>query len=265
MNFKYIIGSGCSFSDSNASWLYGFNTQKIINLAQGGCGNKYIQDSIIKEVYKLLESGVSAYDILVGVQFTGIARLDFIVSDETPTINNSLDDFTWHNKIDEKSAWIHGGGSNSFVRDLDTKTFQDRYFLNYYKYFMTHTENWYNFLVNIITLQSFLKCKNIKYFFHTGWNLVDVIHKKTFVSNLVKFKQFSYLWNQIEQDRFIFYESKYGNMSKNQAKNYSKFGGMWQYLIERDGINLDNDHPNEYGQKIWGEYLKEQVVTRNII
>ena len=85
------------------------------------------------------------------------------------------------------------------------------------------------------------------------------------MSNLVKFKQFSYLWNQIEQDRFIFYESKYGNMSKNQADNYSKFGGMWQYLIERDGINLDNDHPNEYGQKIWGEYLKEQVVTRNII
>ena len=42
---------------------------------------------------------------------------------------------------------VHGGGSNSFVRDLDTKTFQDRYFLNYYKYFMTHTENWYNFLV----------------------------------------------------------------------------------------------------------------------
>jgi len=271
MKYKYIIGSGCSFSDCHEPWLDSFNIKNKINLSRGGCGNKHIQDSIIKQVYHLLEQGVSVDEILVGVQFTGLARLDFIASEETPTPNNSLKDFNFYSDINRKSAWIHSGGSNSFVRNLEIKTFQDKYFLNYYKYFMTHAENWYNFLIHIITLQSFLKSNNIKYFFHTGWNLVDHWTPKfnhpigSFQSNLVKFKQFDYLWNQIDHDRFIFYESNYRNHSPNLSEDYSKYGGMWQYLMERDGINLDNDHPNEYGHKIWGDYLKEQAMSRNII
>ena len=74
MNFKYIIGSGCSFSDARILVIW-FQYTKNNKSLQGGCGNKYIQDSIIKEVYKLLESGVSVYDILVGVQFTGYKDL----------------------------------------------------------------------------------------------------------------------------------------------------------------------------------------------
>ena len=37
------------------------------------------------------------------------------------------------------------------------------------------------------------------------------------------------------------------------------------YMFERDGINTENDHPNTNGQKIWGDYLKEQQISRNII
>tara|TARA_B100001113_G_C21000876_1_gene574861 strand:+ start:150 stop:953 length:804 start_codon:yes stop_codon:yes gene_type:complete len=267
MKYKHIIGSGCSFSDSHEPWLDSFNIETKWNLSRGGCGNKHIQDSVIKQVYYLLERDVSVDDILVGVQFTGIARLDFIASKETPTLNNSLKDFNFYSDINGKSAWIHSGGSNSFVRNLEAKTFQDRYFLNYYKYFMTNMENWYNFLIHIITLQSFLKSNNIKYFFHTGWNLIDnwITPNGGFQSNFVKFHQFDYLWNQIDHDKFIFYESYYRNHSRHGSNSNSKYGGMWQYLVERDGINFDNDHPNEYGQKIWGDYLKEQAISRNII
>tara|TARA_B100001113_G_scaffold165417_1_gene135344 strand:+ start:413 stop:1231 length:819 start_codon:yes stop_codon:yes gene_type:complete len=272
MKYKYIIGSGCSFSDSHEPWLNSFNIETKWNLSVGGCGNRYIQYSVIKQVLHLLEHDVSVDDILVGVQFTGLARLDFIASEETPTPNDSLEDFGFATgggvtDIGKGSAWIHSGGSNSFVRDLIKPIFHERYFLNYYKYFMTHTENWYNFLFYIITLQSFLKSNNIKYFFHTGWNLVDHWDEPTrsFQSNFLKFKQFDYLWNQIDHDRFIFYESNYRNHSPNTSEDYSKYGGMWQYLIERDGINLDNDHPSEYGHKIWGDYLKEQAMSRNII
>ncbi len=271
MNYKYIIGSGCSFTESKKSWLNSFNIETKYNLSKGGCGNKHIQDSIIKQVYHLLEQGVSVDEILVGVQFTGTARLDFIASEETQTINNRWwDDFWCSSMIDENSAWIHSGGGNSFVKNLEIKNFSDEYFLRYYKYFMTYVENWYNFLLRVVTIQSFLKSNNIRYFFHTGWNLIDsALDNDTFVSNFVKFKQFNYLWNQIDHDKFIFYESSCKNITKNTAKNNSKYGGMWQYMIERDGISDSefggNDHPNEHGQKIWGEYLKETALSRNII
>ena len=267
MNYKYIIGSGCSFTESDESWINSFDIENKINLSRGGCGNKHIQDSIIKCVDKLLQKNVSVDEILVGVQFTGLARLDFIASEQTQTINNSLEDFYSYSKIDEKSAWIHSGGSNSFVTHHKTETFQDEYFLKYYKYFMTDLENWYNFLIHVITLQSFLNSHNIKYFFHTGWNLFEFwdIHPNLFVSHLEKFKVFDYLWNQVDQDKFIFYKSNRRNISPGTTLNYSEYGGMWQYMFERDGINAENHHPNANGQKIWGDYLKEQAISRNII
>tara|TARA_R100000329_G_C7601523_1_gene213351 strand:+ start:57 stop:860 length:804 start_codon:yes stop_codon:yes gene_type:complete len=267
MNYKYIIGSGCSFTESHESWINSFDIENKINLSRGGCGNKYIQDSIIKLLSTLFEQNVSVDEILVGVQFTGIARLDFIASEQTQTINNSLNDFYQNTKIDKKSAWIHSGGANSFVTHLDSERFQDKYFENFYKHFMTDLENWYNFLIYVITLQSFLKSHNIKYFFHTGWNLFTTLkpHTKNFVHNFEKFKVFNYLWNQVDQDKFIFCKSNLNNISHNRMDNYSEYGGMWQYLYERDGINFDNDHPNEYGHEIWGKYLKEQAISRGII
>lgn len=267
MNYKYLIGSGCSFSESNVSWLNNFNIKNTFNLARGGCGNKYIQNSIIKLVDTLLQQNVSVDEILVGVQFTGIARLDFMVSEQTQTINNSLDDFYNHTKIDKKSAWVHSGGSNSFVTHHEAEEFQDKYFLKYYKYFMTDLENWYNFLIYVITLQSFLKSHNIKYFFHTSWNLLTTGKYNTnlLVNNFEKFKVFNYLWNQVDKDKFIFCKSNLRNISPNKADNYSEYGGMWQYMYEKNGIDPDNYHPNDYGQKIWGDYLKENAISRGII
>jgi hypothetical protein len=40
---------------------------------------------------------------------------------------------------------------------------------------------------------------------------------------------------------------------------------MWQYLIERDGINLKDDHPSEYGHKIWGNYIFNVLTERKIL
>ena len=58
MGYKYIVGSGCSFSDSKInsdegqysidnSWLSRFEISNTINLSKGGCGNEYIRNIII--------------------------------------------------------------------------------------------------------------------------------------------------------------------------------------------------------------------------
>ena len=86
-----------------------------------------------------------------------------------------------------------------------------------------------------------------------------------FVSHLEKFKQFDYLWNQVDEDKFIFYKSNiYGKLSKTRKcqKLFRIWWNVLQYMFERDGINTENDHPNTYGQKIWGDYLKEQYLKK---
>ena len=65
-------------------------------------------------------------------------------------------------------------------------------------------------------------------------------------------------------DKFIFYESDFWNMSTNRAGKKSKYGGMWQYLIEQDEIRDDN-HPTLKGQKIWGDYLVNKLIEKKII
>ena len=105
MGYKYIVGSGCSFSDSKIqvddgrrsidnSWLSRFEILNAINLSRGGCGNEYIRNIIIQQVSDLLEQGVSSDEILVGVQFTGLSRMDMLVSKkETISPNNFKKDF----------------------------------------------------------------------------------------------------------------------------------------------------------------------------
>ena len=104
MGYKYIVGSGCSFSDSKIqvdderrsidnSWLSKFEIPNTINLSRGGCGNEYIRNIIIQQVSDLLEQGVSSDEILVGVQFTGLSRMDMLVS-KKETISGSTSKLT---------------------------------------------------------------------------------------------------------------------------------------------------------------------------
>ena len=54
-------------------------------------------------------------------------------------------------------------------------------------------------------------------------------------------------------------------LNGNMIQEKSKYGGMWQYLAEHDGINWDNDHPSTKGHKIWGNFLNKELTKRKII
>ena len=294
MGYKYIVGSGCSFSDSKIqvdderrsidnSWLSKFEISNTINLSRGGCGNEYIRNIIIQQVSDLLEQGVSSDEILVGVQFTGLSRMDMLVSKkETISPNNFKKDFDMKSSIeydpkcdtsgyicDDDMVWIHTGGSNAFVREYETRGFQEEYFKNHYKYFATNVDFWYRFLNNILMIEWFCKSNNINYFFHTGWNLFYPMEEGWHAYDKHKsypdlYPEISYLRELVSMDKFIFYESDFLNMTINRAEKKSKYGGMWQYLIEQDEIRDDN-HPTLKGQKIWGDYLVNKLIEKKII
>ena len=109
---------------------------------------------------------------------------------------------------------------------------------------------------------------NIDYVFCTSWDNVtgqdDGYDKR--INTLEQFNGFQFLWNMIDLDRFIFYPSNLPNMVlpidsvykqfiKERGDGLSNYGGMWQYMGERDGIDLGDMHPNEHGSKLWAEYV----------
>ena len=289
MSYKHLVVGGCSFSESHHPWAYelGINRQNVSNLARGGCGNEFIRRQIIHGVSELLERGIPSNEILVGAQWTGTARIDlFVTKEETVTENKFHTDFQidnlghqthpansgsvewdWNNDKHDY-GWIHSGGGNNFVTEWETKDIQDRFFQNYFKYFMTHDIAWNNFLNNVLTLQWFCQSNNISYFNFTGWNNVQNDNGMTYETpRIEEYSHSKHLWNRVEQNNFIFIESGICNITPNIAKNdkVSPYGGMWQYLAKHGGINWDNDHPSDDGQIIWGNFLSKELKDRKII
>ena len=288
MNHKYLVTGGCSFSESSDPWAYelGINHYNVSNLARGSCGNEFIRRQVIFKVSELLKKGIPSNEILVGVQWTGIARIDLFVSEEEVATENKFHtDFKidnighethpansgsleWNWNFDKHDyGWIHSGGGDNFVKEWGAETFEGRYFQKYFKYFMTHNQGWSNFLYNVLMLQWFCKSNNISLFNFTGWNLIDNDGGDNYIDNNVeKFPESRHLWDMIDKHNFIFVESGICNIKKEEITGKkSPYGGMWQYLTEHNGINLDNDHPSEDGQSMWGNFLKDELIKRKII
>jgi hypothetical protein len=142
--------------------------------------------------------------------------------------------------------------------------------------------------------QWFCKSNGLSFFNCTGWDNinsyerhfhktlspdeVDVLtksmreahDKKVFKpSYLENYTEQRYLFNMIDFNRFIFVESDMLNfvmtsMIKEVDRQETEYGGMWQYMVERDGINPSDRHPNKDGHAKWTEYLYDEITKRNI-
>ena len=85
---KYIITSGCSYSDvSMGAWPKHINDffPDIIVKNYGSCarGNDYISRTIISSVQKLLDGGIKPNNILVLGCWSGLQRRDILINKES--------------------------------------------------------------------------------------------------------------------------------------------------------------------------------------
>ena len=114
---------------------------------------------------------------------------------------------------------------------------------------------------NVLFIQNLCKSLGIDYVMTNAWNpYEDEFGEERFDS-----KHFEYMKRLIDLDYMVYVKSNMKNISNHKLEWTNKHGGMWQYLIERDGINHENAHPNEYGQKIWGEYMMDELTKRKLI
>ncbi len=304
--YKYLVGSGCSFSEIepidahreyeeviDKKWMeylgIKLDISQTYNMASGGSGNEFIKINFLYKMDELINKGINPSDIFVAIQWTGFERCDLFVSDEIPTIDGLAKDLQPNYIGNPRSihpnksfGWTfsgaHVGRDKKYERGTHQSRFNQEYVNRWYKYYYTHQGMWVNTLDNILFVQNFCKSHNIDYVFCTSWDNVtgqDNGYDKR-INTLEQFNGFQFLWNMIDLDRFIFYPSNLPNMVlpidsvykqfiKERGDGLSNYGGMWQYMGERDGIDLDDRHPNSHGSKIWAEYIHNTMKDRKLL
>ena len=290
MKYKVLVGNGCSFTqfDEGKSWvdklgnIGGF--LKTFNISEGGSGNKYILHNSISYLEQLKKKYESS-DILFVNQWTGTARQDVFVDE---ILGFNLKPIPRNRKLQEdekprKLGWACSGGSNDLIevtkfgkiikfainflqgreeydKDLADDGFEldikSDFFQPYHGMYSNYHFNMIEYLSNILFLQYYLDQNNIDYIFFSGWdNITQNNHTEDFF-DLSRFPHISYLWNQIKQENWIYFESNVKNFDcKELIKTKSPYGGFWQFLAEeRVRINV-HDHPSEKGHNDMGKHI----------
>jgi hypothetical protein len=298
--YKYLIGGGCSFTEvctpvyedapKQIKWLerlgleLGIEKVKTYNMGMGGAGNEFIKMNFLYKIQELLKvPDIKSSDIFVAIQWTGYERCDLFVSDEIPTIDGLDEDlqpnyfgsnYNTH-KMESKPdfGWVFSGAHISRDMEYDENTHEplllQEYLQRWYKYYYTHQGMWVNTLNNILFVQNFCKSHNIDYVFCTSWDIVsgqDPYEGDSYRNVIEDYPGFKFLWDMIDFDRFIFYSSNISNMLKGKHNmEISDYGGMWQYMVERDGIDPDSRHPTQHGSRVWAEYILDTMKDRKLL
>ena len=276
MSYKYIIGAGCSFLETHEPWLLSIPSERYINLSKGGCGNEFIKHQITYKLSELISNNINPKDIFVAAQWTGISRLDlYVEKGQTITPGKFESDFQVtrlgsHVRVGEGSSpyrydqsrgFIHSGGGNNWVPDWEAKTFQDKFFINYFKHFSTDLGSIKSYFDNVLFVQNLCKSLGVDYVMTNAWNPYEDDQGKERLNS----RHFGHMEKLIDKKHMVYVSSIRQNLSTLKLDKKNEHGGMWHYLVERDGINWDNAHPSGHGQKIWGDYIYEICKERGIV
>ena len=175
---KYLITSGCSFSETHMShqesWpqhlLKSLPKHSLISKGLASQGNGLISRGIIYEVSKKLKEGVPPKNILVGVQWSGPDRIDFLFDDPQYDKHNLIKDAGMFddNKATNWDGWMEN--PTGFIEDDKNwviANFGWRFGQKYYKLWHSKDQGSIYTLEHILRVQWFLEKHNIKYFMTT--------------------------------------------------------------------------------------------------
>tara|TARA_B110000858_G_scaffold134237_1_gene152582 strand:- start:1264 stop:2061 length:798 start_codon:yes stop_codon:yes gene_type:complete len=254
-NKKYILTSGCSFTDGfglgeTGSWPHYLSNKldlKLINKARGGSGNEYISDSII---WELMNNPNIRNEVIVGVAWSDVSRLMISTFDGE---NQNLDtiqpqDFIKHSEGGSERDIEHMKCLQEFFRDIPFCV---------YKTYMS-----------IVKLNHFLDSLNIPYFYIDAINPNKVSLYKD-ENNISAFTIHSSLGNEINfkledwphQYRFVLNEKFNKTIFKNFIKinNYNTIlEMMWTDYDKYE--NGNPGHPNHLAAKEIAESIYKQII-----
>ena len=202
---RYLITSGCSFSETHSthfeSWpehlLKLLPKYSLISKGLASQGNGLISRGIIYEVSKKLKDGVPAKDILVGVQWSGPDRMDFLFDDPQYAKHKLARDAgmfdkneytNWDGWMENPTGFIEDD-KNWVIASLGWKLGR-----RYFELWHSRDQGSIYTLEHILRVQWFLEKHNIKYFMTTMNS--KVLDKNSSL-------RISHLYDQIDFSRFL--------------------------------------------------------------
>jgi|TARA_B100001094_G_scaffold277946_1_gene287093 hypothetical protein len=247
---KYIITSGCSYSDvSMGAWPKHIDEffPNVIVKNYGSCarGNDYISRTIISSVQKLLDDGVKPNNIFVLGCWSGLQRRDILINKESVKQHFSL---SHHTKKQNELG---------FTNKLPIGEWEG--FNEEWWKLISEEQGIIISLENILRTEWFLRDKKINYKFFSFVNIFVDSHyfeewnpKYNTESNtkiIEKYPNTKYLWDMIDWDKWWFWKN-YGGVGNWILENVK--GG---YDKDEIGGMLGHNHPTEKGHKEFAEKI----------
>jgi len=229
-----ILASGCSFTAGNGlteNWVSHISRQHIVkNLAKAGAGNQYISNSIQIEYEP-------SFDIVL-VMWSGLTRIDL-------TVNN----FVFDMLSNSNKAILAGNYGYAFVGDAYTHKHNESLLSTVGKeIFKISNEETLacNSIINMISLQNFLKVQKIPYRFMSYVNYWD--NKDTHANlnfGIYKYQSCQDLVERLDFDNFVFYNDRRD--------------GLYEFAVENNLLDADGFHPNLTAHVEWAKFLREKI------
>jgi len=234
-----LYANGCSFTygtglaNKETAWPYelaellGFDRQETKTEADRGVSNFYIVRTAIKTISDMLANGERPF---VAIGLTTPNRKEHFIEDKNLLIHN-IPAIEYHGNI-----------------RLDANTNDDLKKLNelYMKHFWSPVYDFHQYLINVITLQNFLKNAELEYVLFNSLNLTPNLIDPTRFSDICKTYEMENVMKQIDMQ--YLYEDQTFFTYMYDLNLY--------YDIEGDEKFL---HPNDVAHKDWAKIIFDDI------
>ncbi len=257
---KYIIGSGCSFTEGRATWLNRISEYRkdliIYNHAFSGASPDLMANSVIWRVLDLEKKGINLKDVYVLIQASHTDRFSIFINESAKPFESGYgykairkhSNNQWEH-LYEKVSWgenywtdwdyrkMHIDPATPFDNEeiLDTCGFlrghndslDSHSIFDYYWNNIVTLENLYiNYLNEYLKLQWFLKSKDIKYKMFCGWN--TFVNERTNILKKTENKNSPFFVDDMKMAKIFWDMIDWSQWWKFENKHV-KFGGLREW------------------------------------
>jgi hypothetical protein len=232
---KIMVASGCSFTFEPWNWptfVVNELDLDLLNVGMASTGNGLISKKVIYNVNELLKT-YRPEDIIVGVMWSGIDRVDFYSEDnrEMSNINGWI----------QNPTTVVKGCNNWEIGNFMWKTTKSKL---WYEHFHTHTGSLIQTIQNILTTQWYLEKHGVKYFMST---YLDIFNNDL-IKGLLNKPDVRYLYEMINFENFL----PVSGCHEWVARNCGDLA--FNKPDENGNVGM---HPTEYGHK---QFAKDVIV-----
>jgi hypothetical protein len=241
---KLLISGGCSFSECVSPGQHTWPIQlakrigtdyKAIHTGRPSQGNGLISRKVLYQCVEALKT-TNPDDILVGVMWSGPSRHDFYHQDNIPTPVFEMKE-SW---MEHPTRFVKNSPGGWVMLHHD---WISQYAKTYYRYFSERYGGYIYTLEHILRLQWFLERNKIKYFMTT-------YSSEVFPDNVKTHPETSYLYNQIDMNKFLPTEGEYNWCLKNMPNDFpvpnDNHPGLEQHTAFTDQVIIPFLKENQY-------------------